>query len=554
MRIFSTRLKAINFITVIMAFTILAGTACSAGNRNLSNFHERLERLLGRQNQITTEEPVPDPREVYVSLSEAINDYDFGEARRLLNVLNSIPDIDPMYVAYSEAYLKYRLGLYDNALVLANSLNPGIYNHKYLELRSAIFTAMGDLDSALNDLDTIMLSRREDETSRRDLLWDLLIQTGQWGEASNLENEIDSDPSPQYNDLYNILERAILNRDFATAEQIIERMPSLPDMVQGGYSDFYAPITHIVRARMYFEQGEIDRALENLWELGSEYERITTGWTNLAELALKAGRYGEAKSAAIEGIIRSGGWEVLDSLGIVYDYPGSVLTEYSPMRHEEVAYLVAVIGRMFLADGDVRGPIQYATKALEINKYTSFAYDLLSIAYEFNGDIDKSIENTVSGMELFPYDRELMLRYVRLSKMAPDSVDPTYPDPDEIYTELLGWAEGYREHFPNDPKSAFLLARVLDFASTDDAQIRQLELMGQAYADSPQIPGIAIYYACLLAANNRCDEAREIIASSDIPVDSAWSIEFTSPDILSRADEMCGFSGLITNAMSDGIE
>ncbi|MCX6647512.1 MAG: hypothetical protein NTY09_14300 [bacterium] len=554
MRIFSTRLKAINFITVILAIAVLAGTACSSGNRNVQNFHERLERLLPGNNQATTDEPVLDQYEVSLSMSRACNDYDFEEALRLLDVLKSIPGFDTNYATRTEAYLKYRLGLYDDALALVNSLNPGIYNHDYLELRSAIFTAMGDLDSALRDLDTIMLSEREGEMSKSDTLWELMIQTGRWEEATKFEHEIDNNPSPQYRDLYNMLERAILNRDFPTAEQIIERMPTLPNMLQSDYTEFYAPLTHVLLARMYFEQGEIDRAFENFSEIGSEYEHVTFGWVNLSENAIGAGRYGEAKSAAIEGIIRSGGREVLDSLEIEYDEPGQDVFVNTPMRHDEVAYHLAVIGRTSLADGDPGKAIEYGLKALEINRYTGFAYNQLSIAYEFNGDMYNAIESTLSGMELFPYDRELMLRYVRLAKMAPDVIDPSYPGPDEVYSDLLDWSENYYNHFQYCPWSLYMLAQVIDYSETVSTLDRQIELMQQAYADSPQIPGGAIYYACLLAANNRCDEAREIIASSDIQVDSAWAIEFTSPDILSRADENCGFSGLITDAMENGIE
>lgn len=569
---FLNKLSGIRCFAIFIFVLMQIGISCAPSTGSGQTGSGGLERFFNETEEEESPE-LPDARELTVRFSEAVNERDFEEAERLLVELYAHPYHDRNYTIFSDAYLKACLGEFEEALSLINSLNPTAYNHNYLDLRSSILRRMGDLDAALNDLEVIMLSRRRDIELRRDSYWELLIMTGDFERAYELEKEVERETSLNIYDFYNMLDRAVYHRDFGIAEQILERMPSNPGMIQSGDSDFFDPFIHLSRTKLYFERGEVDRALENYRSLGRVNFRFTVAWVNLAESAMIAGLFEEARAGAIEGIIRCGGREILDELGIVYDEPGEDVYENFPMQRDEVSSLLSVLGRTSLASGNTTEAFICGRKALEVNRYQSSAYKLLAITYEYIGETGIALEQTYRCMQGYPYDRDNALRYIRLTEMNTGNLNSAYPDPVAVLNEILQWFEDSLEYFPNDPGTAYFLAKSLEYVEPDNSESttsvsegetalsdntiefdRRLDLMEQAYNETPHDVGITLFYANLLAASGMCDEAREIIDAADLQMDMAWTIEFSSPELVNQADEMCGFSDMVMDAMNSGIE
>lgn len=492
------------------------------------------------------EEELPDPDEIVLLVADAINERRYSEAIELLETLREHPEGNHFYATYAEAFLKTRLGIYDEALVLVNSLDPGPYNHDLLELRSEILNSMGNLPGAERDLETMRLARREGSSYIEAAMWEIALELGDLDLATLVGNEITSNPNPDIFDMFTMFSMAIHDRDFIRAEQIIERLPSVPGVIQSGTLGFHNPNIQMKRAELMFERGEVNRALEILAGLPSTNQRLTSSWIRLAGYAIHSGRYDYARSSAIEGIVKSCGQDILDEIGIEYDE--SLVTDAGePMRHTEVASLLVIIGLTSIADGNALEAGDCADKALEVNPYQVSAYGLLSSVWEFPGDIDMAIDEAVRGMIVSPYNRELALRYVRLAKIAPHAVGPSDPDPRIVLVDLLERAEDRHDYFPDDPDVAYLLARILDIAGEEPD--RRFELLKLAYEDSPHVVEYVLDYAVALAESDKCEEAGEILESSEIPMDMAWIAVYRNSDHSEGAEEMCGFDDMIKDAM-----
>jgi len=505
---------------LVLAFLAVSSAACAGLQQKVDS---AVDQLLNVQPSSTSsEENAVDPDTLVLQAADAINSRDYAAAITALETLKAHPEHDYYWATFAEAYLDNRLGRYDEALSLVNSLSPGPFHTDLLKLRAEIYFNTHRLDQAAGDLETIALGGMGPDSLVLYMLWSVDMEEGKVDRIREIEAQLEGRGSLDENDMFALCERAILRRDFVTANQALDRLPNLPSTIDNPLSSFYDPSVLMSRARIFFEQGETERALEILSGIRDEYPRVTSGYPVAAEYALTLGRFDDARNEAIEGIVQSGGRDYLTQLGIsVLQMPTNADSPQGPLRRCEVADLLVVVGRTALATGGVDEAIRCAEKALELNPYQVGACILKSIALETQNDVAGAIGAVALGMRLAPCNDEAAVRYVTLAKRAPHAVGPADPDWERVLEELLERTRGVHELYPDDPGGAYVLARALSLAGDESSN----ELLHRAHEASPFRWDIALDYAASDAERGDVERARRILQNFRIPIDLAALVE-----------------------------
>jgi tetratricopeptide (TPR) repeat protein len=452
---------------------------------------------------------------------DSVSDWDYESAQEAIDELEKMNMELGYPIGFYRVFLLLRLGRYDEALEMVNTFEPTLYNTDYLQLRAEIYRDMHRLDDARTDLENIRLVAPAEIPYVLFLLRNIEIMSGNPDKAGEMEKLLgDRYPLDRYT-RFCTLYKALQERDFRVAEEILNRMSSTRILDETGedLTAFYAPYVLFGRAEMAFDQGDVDRAVDILTAMPDSYPLITTVWTQLSYAGLAYGRFDDARAWSIEGIVRCGGLDKLRELRI--DVPESA-ADYEPqpelLRCDDAAYLFGVLGNVYLMEGDFDMAIACAGTAKGINPYETGAYTTESLALELKDDYIGAIGAAVAGLTKNPYDDTLARIYARQAESAPQAVPPDAPSPESLLDARLEANRRLYEAYPQNPDCACSLASILESLDMDGA----CELYRESYEELPQRIEIAMSYAGCLASSGDVDSALAVADNFSLHLDLPW--------------------------------
>lgn len=470
---------------------------------------------------------------------DAINKRDYQGAMENLERYESSGYYDTMWARQTEASIHSRLGNYDRALEILNELGPDMYMTEALELRAEILVSMHRLDESRQDLEQAALAsgdQRDAHTLYR--LWTIALTEGNAEEIRKLEAEMDSRPKSDVYDMYGIYYRAVMDRDFDTARQALDRIHNLPSTTEEMIATYWDPYLILWRAQLLFEQGEVDRSLEMLEHMGDEYPRTTDQYPIIAFYSLECGRYDYALEAAMKGLIYLGEERFLDDLDPpVPDDIRDIQPLSGPQRSEDIAELLVTLSQLLIADGDVRGSMECARRAIELNPYSEGGYILASTALEISGDIDGAIETASRGLEMTPYSSAMCTKYIWFAKRYPSRIDADDPDPETVVAETIDIIGGFLDVYPRSPETAYFMGRLLQVAGEEG----RLQYLETAWRESPVQWQYGLAYAAGLAETGQLEDAYEVIDDMELPTDLSWLFELSARAERIQSTELAEF-------------
>ncbi|HDS30871.1 MAG TPA: hypothetical protein ENN67_07515 [Firmicutes bacterium] len=421
----------------------------------------------------------PDQSELDSKAEELINIYidsvkrwDYDSAMDALDELTAINARMYYPLDFYRSFLYLRLGKYDESLELINLLSPGYFNTDFLQARAEIYKSMRRYDESVGDLEKFITATGTEKSYPLYLYRQVAMEIGNADKAKEmLDLLVRNHPLDRYTLFCRIYE-ALDNRDFATAEDVMQRLASMRITDEGGMfdSEFYSVYLIFARARMAYEQGEIDRAIDILKAIPDSWEYMTGAWTTLAWVEMAHGRFAEAKILCLEGIARFGGTDHLINLG--YQLPASTTDMKNPtrfLRHDTVASLFANLGMLELMEGNIDSAISCAETALSINYYETSAYEVKSSALELKGDIDGAISVAISGLTKNKYSGSLIRAYAELAKSAPAAVPQGSPSAESMLSDEMKRCENMCRVYTENLKARMDFALVREALEIEDS-------------------------------------------------------------------------------------
>ena len=533
-RVYGNRMHAVckHFpVLIILGVIFLLQAACT---RNLRDSMEQVKNLVGHEDE--TEKILDDQIEEDLQnlAVDHFNDRDYAEAGKVLDEIASYSNYDEPWVVYTRAYIDYATGNYDVALKSMNEYDPGPYEYTKLELRSLIYRAMNYLEESYDDAEAVLYTRPW-YSSAMSLRWQLDIRMGKYDRAREMEgfmDKMESDGGADTQLMFAIFSRRLNERDFDGADELLDRIPSLPSAIVDETATFYDPGLQLSRAQVAVGRGELERAVGILLEISQQYPNMTDQWPYLTWLGIAAGWYERTVPWIIEGILRAGGGEgdeLLSELGI--EIPNSLINiepASGPLRREEVGELLVHLSYIEAAGGNTSKALEISAKALEINPYEQDGYLIRSIALELDGDMAGALDAAVNGLIEAQWDYGLAIRYIDLARRSPSDVKDDYPDLEFIKTDFLNMAQGYVDLYPDDPDGRTRLGCMIRATGGGD----YIEHFAKAYEEWPYGVDFAFNYALAFAESGDIEQAKNVVGAFSRTVNLPWLVE-----VYKRADE-----------------
>jgi tetratricopeptide (TPR) repeat protein len=483
---------------------------------------------LTKPSQFTPDEPnLGDIQlrqaELIEQYMDALTDWDYAAAQEAIDELRELPlDIDITY-DFSQAFLDLRLGRYDDALELVERMEPDIYTSDLLQLRAEIYMKMHRLDEARSDLLNFLEARPGDRAYIYFLLREIALAEGDVEKAGELENLLfDNYPIHRYS-LFTEFYKAIRERDFRSADEVLERLSTSRMLDETGQdeTDYYSIYILFGRADLAYRQGQYDRAVEIYKGISELRPLAASVWQILAMLGLVYGNIADARQWSIEGIVRSGGAEILGEIGI--EIPLDLQDpdpDPGPLRNDNVGVLLTYLGQISLMGGAFDRALACAECAIEVNPYATGAYSLKSRALEMMDDPAGAVDALIAGLRLNPSSDVLVCGYARLYEDARYVLPPTAPDPALLLENILVVNRNLYEAWPMNAEDACNLALVLDASGEESG----CDLFREAHEIMPERFDYASSYAWCLADYGDSDGAILILENFEIPLDLPWLI------------------------------
>jgi len=540
----SKNLKIIPVIWLLGAF-FLPLLSCEGG---LEDSLDEIKNFVEQDdvNELPEDFNEEDTQDIAVEL---MNARDFESALEILDVLERYPDHDERWVSYARAHIDYALGNFDSALRILNEIDPGPYEYTKLELRSLTYKAMSYYDEAYRDAEAVLVTRPWYPAGMH-LRWSLDIKIGKFDRAREIEEIIDSVESERGVDtqlLLALFDRKIYERDFDTAEELLDRIPGLPSTIADETSSFYHPGLQLTRARLAIGRRESERAARILTEISLQYPDYTVNWPLLTWLGVTLGWYDRAEMWAMEGIIRCGGGDgknILSELDM--EIPASlenIQPASGPMRRDEIGDLLVNLAHIELTKGNLTQTESIIEKAVEINPYEQESWFIASLMHEINGDAEAAFDSAVDGLIESQWDYGLATRYLELAERYPSEISANDPDIDFITSDFLEMARGFNEMFPDDPNGQYRYANLLRI--TDDPG--SIEYFRQAYETWPENVEYTYAYAAALAESDDPGTAVEILSSLETIENLPWNTEIRIRAAETGSPELSQLFGWLKN-------
>lgn len=409
---------------------------------------------------------------------------DYAKAEELLNELKSSRSQQQSWLLYAEAYLDQCLGRYDQALSTLDRLLQQEYRGDFYYLRGEVLQEMHRLSEARDDFDR---ARRTGASHMDRVLYNLWTIDMTQGRVEDAEVTYDSlqrlypnEPSA----LEAAFRLALMNREFEEAQDAVNRYKRCPAAAaaDGEIRSIWDTAVLGLLVELAVAENEIDQAFDFVEQMKSADERRTYYCVWKAWTGISTCRWEEARLGAIEGLMRVAGREMLEQVGV--DVPVSLsglAPSEGPLNHRHSSSFLSYLADVSLAEGDLDLSMACVEKAVDSNSYCPYALLTKVSLLELMGRPEEALESAAEAVGTAPDEYSPAWRYVRLARRYPDLVPTNAPSPELTSEALLQRLQALHERFPEDPTTAYLLARFLD--ETDHQPTR--DLYESAYRFAP---------------------------------------------------------------------